>query len=165
LIATHPPSTIPLHLHRKTASTHQQCQTEEEDSILPCQHQAEHQNPPQTEIRMGTVDQPVPYLLTSLLPKLLSLPPLFPLNQMMMKWNPRRKKSRNPLRRKWTIPTRALSVLNQLHSGARAYVGTRLASKSNNSGGLWIQLTFSVCAIRLRVFYKYVSLQTLVDNG
>jgi len=63
------------------------------------------------------------------------------------------------------IPTRALSVLNQLHSGVREYVDTRLASKLKNSGQCRFELTFSVCAIRLRVFYKYAPLQTLLDNG
>jgi hypothetical protein len=57
------------------------------------------------------------------------------------------------------IPTRASSVLNQLHSGVQVYVGTRLASKCNNPGGRSVRLTFSVCAIRLRVFYKYDQLQ------
>jgi hypothetical protein len=63
------------------------------------------------------------------------------------------------------IPTRASSVLNQLHSGVRAYVGTRLASKRPNPRGRSIQLTFSVCAIRLRVFYKYDLSLRSDDNG
>ena len=63
------------------------------------------------------------------------------------------------------IPTRALSVLNRLHSGVRVYVGTRLASKLKNSDQCRFELTYSVCAIRLRVFYKYDPLLRLNDNG
>jgi len=63
------------------------------------------------------------------------------------------------------IPTRALSVLNQLHSGVQVYVGTRLASKRNQYDDHGTKLTSSVCAIRLRVFYKYVPLSTSFDQG
>lgn len=63
------------------------------------------------------------------------------------------------------IPTRASSVLNQLHSGVQVYVGTRLASKRNSHDDRGFKLITSVCAIRLRVFYKYVPLSTPFDHG
>lgn len=106
------------------------------------------------EMEMEMGDQLVPSRPIFPVLKLLNLLPLYPPNLKKTKRILKRKLLLSPRRRTWMIRTRASSVLNRPHSGVPVYVGTRLASKLTIRIIRITELIISVCAIRLRVFYK-----------